>query len=351
MTHAQHNEFHTQLMAIGQINAALHAATACGLFDEMAASVSHPDVINTFCDDMARLTASRMHPFDVTAAGNDSGSDETGDRAFCVKAPNAEAVQAAIAGTGANFYPHTGAPTGIDFHLPFEHDKLRSAVLQFNKPQPSESRANASDPLANHPKFFLEALGYKIDDDSQAEGMWFWFTDANGGDNFASASDALEGAWKDAVSLTRDSRNIALEQWEALSFAQQKIAITQVLSPGESVKDGETQRLEPRAQAVDVNPTLPALARHPKIFLEALGYTVDAYSEARGMWFWFTPRNGDGTFSSPSDALEGAWKDAAGFTMGIRNIASEQWDALSFEQQKTEITEALSQGKSVMATA
>ena len=72
---------------------------------------------------------------------------------------------------------------------------------------------------------------------------------------------------------------------------------------------------------------------------------------ANGLWFWFTAADADGSFSSASDALESAWNDAVGITMGMNHLASEQWEALSFDQQKIEITDALTQGNAAMATA
>lgn len=230
MTEAQHNEIQAQLMAIGQINAALQAGTDSGLFDEMAACVSHLDLIDKFCCDMARMTACYMSPFKVTAAGFDSANNENDDRVFFVSAPNAQVIEASIQGTGSTFIEHIGAVISIDFNLPFQSEALHSALLKFGEAEPAKPLAIIIDPIAKHPKIFLETLGYKIEDDAKANGLWFWFNAKDADGTFSSASDALEGAWKDAVSFTMGMKNMASEEWDALSFDQQKIEITETLS-------------------------------------------------------------------------------------------------------------------------
>ena len=234
MTEAQRNEIQAQLMVIGQINAALQAGTDSGLFDEMAACISHCDLINTFCDDMAKMTACSMTPFKVTAAGFDSANNETDDRIFFVSAPNAQVIEASIQGTGSTFIEHVGLVISIDFNLPFQSDALRSALLKFGEAEPAKPLAIIIDPIASHPKIFLETLGYKIEDHAEANALWFWFTAADADGSFSSASDALEGAWNDAVGITMGMNNLAFEQWEALSFDQQKIEITDALTQGKS---------------------------------------------------------------------------------------------------------------------
>lgn len=156
MTEAQRNEIQAQLMAIGQINAALQAGTDSGLFDEMAACVSHPDLINTFCDDMAKMTACSMTPFKLTVAGFDSADNETDDRVFFVSAPNAQVVKACIQRTGSTFIEHVDLVISIDFNLHFQSDALRSALLKFGEAQPAKPLAIIIDPIATHPKIFLE---------------------------------------------------------------------------------------------------------------------------------------------------------------------------------------------------
>jgi hypothetical protein len=43
----------TQRIALAQLKRALQVATDCGLFDEIASNISHPDRVNAFCDDVA----------------------------------------------------------------------------------------------------------------------------------------------------------------------------------------------------------------------------------------------------------------------------------------------------------
>ena len=342
MTDAQRNEIQAQLMAIGQINAALQAGTDSGLFDEMAACISHPDLINKFCDDMAKMTACYMSPFKVTAAGFDNADNETNDRVFFVSAPNAQVIEASIEGTGANVLVYSEHVISIDFNLPFQSEALRSALLKFSEAESAKQLAIPIDPIAKHPKIFLETLGYKIDGFSEVTEQWFWRKGPKGKMSFSTGSDALEGAWKDAVSNTMRIRNITSKQWDALSFARQKIQITQALSQDETVKATQTQRIEHCIEAVDVIAELPAMEHHSEMYLKTLGYQVYEKCMADGLWQWFTPEKFGNDCSSASDAFDDAWKDAVGLTMGIKNIASEQWDVLSLEQQKVEITAALS---------
>lgn len=46
-----------QLAALKQLDAALQLATSSGLFDVMGPAVSHPDLINKFCDDVDAMKA------------------------------------------------------------------------------------------------------------------------------------------------------------------------------------------------------------------------------------------------------------------------------------------------------
>lgn len=50
---------HDQQEALAALRAALAQATDCGLFDELAADVSHPDRINAFCDDVREFAGAQ----------------------------------------------------------------------------------------------------------------------------------------------------------------------------------------------------------------------------------------------------------------------------------------------------
>lgn len=68
--------------------------------------------------------------------------------------------------------------------------------------------------------------------------------------------------------------------------------------------------------------------------LEQLGYDVSHDSDQPGKWLWVSPWDGcTVSFDTPADALDDAWRDAAGRTMGAHNLSSEEWDRLSFERQ------------------
>lgn len=86
------------------------------------------------------------------------------------------------------------------------------------------------------------------------------------------------------------------------------------------------------------------LKGNPKLeVLEALGYDIDGDGDQPGMWIWTAPTDGcEQSYASAKEALDAAWVDAVGQTMGILNLSSEDWDALSFAQQKELITETLS---------
>lgn len=85
------------------------------------------------------------------------------------------------------------------------------------------------------------------------------------------------------------------------------------------------------------------LAGNPKLeVLENLGYDIDGDSDQPGMWIWTAPTNGcEISYASAEEALDAAWADAVGQTMGILNMSSEQWDALSFSQQKELVSDTL----------
>lgn len=77
--------------------------------------------------------------------------------------------------------------------------------------------------------------------------------------------------------------------------------------------------------------------------LEELGYDIDEDSDQPGLWIWTAPTDGcDISYDSAQEALSAAWTDVVGQTMGILNMSSEQWDALSFAQQKELISDTLS---------
>lgn len=73
-----------------------------------------------------------------------------------------------------------------------------------------------------------------------------------------------------------------------------------------------------------------------------LGYDIDTDSDQPGKWIWTAPTDGcETSFDSAVEALEAAWTDAVGQTMGFLNMSSEQWDALSFTEQKELISDTL----------
>jgi hypothetical protein len=47
-------------------------------------------------------------------------------------------------------------------------------------------------------------------------------------------------------------------------------------------------------------------------------------------------------YASAQEAADAAWTDAIGQTMGILNLSSEQWDALSLAQQLELVSDTLS---------
>ena len=86
------------------------------------------------------------------------------------------------------------------------------------------------------------------------------------------------------------------------------------------------------------------IAGHPKLFIEALGYNIDEDSQQPGLWLWTAPSDGcDSSFHTAQEALNSAWLDAVGQTMGLNNLSSAQWDAMTFGEQKTAILQALSE--------
>lgn len=66
------------------------------------------------------------------------------------------------------------------------------------------------------------------------------------------------------------------------------------------------------------------------VILRQAGYAIT--SGLHSTWTYQGDESED--FVSEDAAWADAWGDAIGRTMGRRNISSEQWDALSFAQQK-----------------
>ena len=68
----------TQKRALKQLQLAVTAATDNGLFDEMAAAVSHPDVINKFCDDLDEMQkwSEQPRPVGLVPSANPAGAEE-----------------------------------------------------------------------------------------------------------------------------------------------------------------------------------------------------------------------------------------------------------------------------------
>ena len=86
-----------------------------------------------------------------------------------------------------------------------------------------------------------------------------------------------------------------------------------------------------------------SIANDPRLFVEDLGYDVVEDLNQPGRWIWTAPSDqSDRSFASDKAALDAAWTDAVSWTMGASNLSSETWDAMSFEQQKASITEAMS---------
>lgn len=129
----------TQKLALAQLYAALAAATECGLLDEITSAVSHPDVINAFCDSVTEMKKREfpegesigLQTFEVTGFGFDGATDETDDRVFWVRAVDGAAVELAIAGIPAGFHNRIDVNSDVDFVLPSQSNELRAALLKF----------------------------------------------------------------------------------------------------------------------------------------------------------------------------------------------------------------------------
>lgn len=102
-------------------------------------------------------------------------------------------------------------------------------------PQPAVSakvEGNTTDPLAGNPKVeVLTNLGYDIDEDGDQPGLWIWTSPSDGCDiSYASAQEAADAAWTDAIGQTMGILNLSSEQWDALSLAQQLELVSDTLS-------------------------------------------------------------------------------------------------------------------------
>lgn len=68
--------------------------------------------------------------------------------------------------------------------------------------------------------------------------------------------------------------------------------------------------------------------------LEELGYEVSEDPDQPGLWQWSAPTDGcDASFDSQADAVRDAWRDASQQACAVEGLSTQQWDALSFEQQ------------------
>jgi hypothetical protein len=95
---------------------------------------------------------------------------------------------------------------------------------------------------------------------------------------------------------------------------------------------------------VDARP----IAENHKLFIEKLGYDIDEDSDQPGLWIWTVkPEGCDISLHTAQEALESAWNHAKAKTMKISGVTSNVWGSMSFEQQKTVMIEALSDGEIV----
>lgn len=85
----------------------------------------------------------------------------------------------------------------------------------------------------------------------------------------------------------------------------------------------------------------PLLAERQAL-LESFGYVILEDSDQPGLWVWTNGEDGcDSSLNSKEDAIEEAWSDAIGQTMGANNLSSEAWDAMSYDQQLEVMKETL----------
>jgi hypothetical protein len=74
----------------------------------------------------------------------------------------------------------------------------------------------------------------------------------------------------------------------------------------------------------DQEPDNRAIADDQRIFIEKLGYNIEADSDQPGLWTWTAPSDGcDISFHTAKEALNGAWSDAVAQTLSISGITCE----------------------------
>jgi hypothetical protein len=84
------------------------------------------------------------------------------------------------------------------------------------------------------------------------------------------------------------------------------------------------------------------IAGDTRLFIEDFGYEILEDVDQPGLWVWTSRSEGcDSSFLTAKEALDGAWFDAASRTMGITDLSSDQWDAMSFNGQKMAVEAAL----------
>lgn len=67
-----------------------------------------------------------------------------------------------------------------------------------------------------------------------------------------------------------------------------------------------------------------------KTLADVLGFNVEPLGD---MWIWRRDGETSGAFKSEAEARDAAEFEATSDVMGANNVSSEQWDALSREQQ------------------
>lgn len=128
------------------------------------------------------------------------------------------------------------------------------------------------------------------------------------------------------------------------SFSKASKAATAEFKFNEACLAATTTLVESSVTATSTD--IRSIANDPKLFLEELGYTIIELSDKPGFWIWTAAAdNCDSPFPSAKDALEGAWIDAVAGTMGVimsvNRPSSDDWNAMTFEQQKRTIIETL----------
>lgn len=85
-----------------------------------------------------------------------------------------------------------------------------------------------------------------------------------------------------------------------------------------------------------------SFANSPRIFIEDLGYSVEADPTRPGTWRWMAPSDSDSYFDTEMAAFDAAWDDAVAQTQSIRGITSAQWERMDADDRRIAITLALS---------